>query len=140
MRLYSPPGRVRFDKYYEKFIGNSLPSYRVRTEATGRRNMVQTLSMRTKLLMALLTLTVSVALMAVTADTANAQVTTITSVYNYTNKEIYIWNHESGKRIEIAPAGDRPTRVGFNEWVPWAWTADHFGGPLHRSRQRGDVL
>ena len=102
--------------------------------------MVQTLSMRTKLLMALLTLTVSVALMAVTADTANAQVTTITSVYNYTNKEIYIWNHESGKRIEIAPAGDRPTRVGFNEWVPWAWTADHFGGPLHRSRQRGDVL
>jgi hypothetical protein len=89
-------------------------------------NMVQTLSIRTKLIMAMLALVASVALMGVTADTANAQVTTITGVYNYTNQEIYIWNHESGKRIEIAPAGKVPTRVFFNEWVPWAWKADHF--------------
>lgn len=94
--------------------------------------MVQTLSIRTKLIMAMLALVASVALMAVTADTANAQVTTITSVFNYTNQEIYIWNHESGKRIEIAPAGEPgnipkvPTHVSFNEWVPWAWNADHF--------------
>ena len=77
--------------------------------------MVQTLPMRMKLLMAMLALVASVALIGVTADTANAQVTEITSVYNYTNKEIYIWNHESGKRIEIAPAGvyqnkPKPTR------------------------------
>ena len=76
--------------------------------------------------MAMLALVASVALIGVTADTANAQVTEITSVYNYTNKEIYIWNHESGKRIEIAPAGvyqnkPKPTRGSFNEWVPWAW-------------------
>jgi len=93
--------------------------------------MVQTLSIRTKLIMAMLALVASVALMAVTADTANAQVTEITSVCNYTNQDIYIWNHESGKRIVIAPApakGRPPLRTckGFNEWVPWAWNADRF--------------
>jgi hypothetical protein len=93
--------------------------------------MVQTLSIRTKLIMAMLALVASVALMAVTADTANAQVTTITTVCNYTGQEIYIWNHESGKRITIAPApagraSNLRTCKGFNEWVPWAWNADRF--------------
>jgi hypothetical protein len=91
--------------------------------------MVQTLSIRTKLIMAMLALVASVALMGVTANDANAAVTVITKVCNETNKEIYIWNHESGKRIQIAPAGDRPPRrtcQDFNEWVPWAWTADRF--------------
>src|SRR5215216_956418 len=79
--------------------------------------------------MAMLALVASVALMAVTADTANAAVTEITTVCNYTNQEIYIWNHESGKRIVIAPAEGQPplrTCKGFNEWVPWAWNADRF--------------
>jgi hypothetical protein len=93
--------------------------------------MVQTLSIRTKLIMAMLALVASVALMGVTADTANAQVTEIISVCNYTNQDIYIWNHESGKRIVIAPApakGPPPLQTckGFNEWVPWAWNADRF--------------
>jgi hypothetical protein len=93
--------------------------------------MVQTLSMRMKLLLAMLALVASVALMGMTANAANAQVTEITNVYNYTNKEIYIWNHESGKRIEIAPAGvyqgkPKPTVSDFNEWVPWASDSDRF--------------
>jgi hypothetical protein len=90
--------------------------------------MVQTLSMRMKLLMvAVVSLTVSVALMAVTADTANTQlpggsVTEIMQVRNETNKEIYIWNHESGEYFEIEPGGT----ANFTEWVPWATTADEF--------------
>jgi hypothetical protein len=90
--------------------------------------MVQTLSMRMKQLMvAVVSLTVSVALMAVTPDTANTQipgtgVTEIMQVRNNTNKEIYIWNHESGEYFEIEPGG----KVDFTEWVPWTTTADEF--------------
>jgi hypothetical protein len=90
--------------------------------------MVQTLSMRTKLLMvAVLSLTVSVALMAVTADTANAQVTEIRKVINQTDEFVYIWNRESGARTLIFPRSYAPNnQVQYNQWVPWATNATEF--------------
>jgi hypothetical protein len=52
--------------------------------------MVETLSMRTKLLMAVLSLIASVALMGVTADAANASgVTEIRDVQNFTPYFVY---------------------------------------------------
>jgi hypothetical protein len=77
--------------------------------------MVQALSIRTKLIMAMLAMVASVALMGMTADDAHAGVTEIRNIYNYTGKTVYVWNHESGRRITIA---DRRNEV-FNQWVPW---------------------
>jgi hypothetical protein len=46
--------------------------------------MVQALSIRTKLIVAMLALVASVALMGMTADDAHAGVTEIRNIYNYT--------------------------------------------------------
>jgi hypothetical protein len=86
--------------------------------------MVQALSIRTKLIMAMLALMGSVALMGVTADDAHAGVTEIRSVYNNTDKTVYLWNRESGLRITISPN----YKGFFNQWVPWcsdSWEFDH---------------
>jgi len=58
--------------------------------------MVETLSMRTKLLMAVLSLIASVALMGVTADAANASgVTEIRDVQNLPLTLSTAWDHEN---------------------------------------------
>jgi len=85
--------------------------------------MVQTLSIRTKLIMAMLALVASVALMGVTADAANAAgVTEIRWVENQTPFYVYVWNHESGASTVISPN----SAVSYNQWVPWATNADEF--------------
>jgi hypothetical protein len=84
--------------------------------------MVQLLSMRTKLIMAMLALVGSVALMGVTADEAHAGVTEMRSIYNYTGKTVYAWNHESGKLVIINPGGNS----FFNQWIPWCTGSTDF--------------
>src|SRR5215204_7112495 len=85
--------------------------------------MVQALSIRTKLIMAMLALVASVILMGVTANAANAAgVTEIRWVENHTPYYVYVWNHESGARTLISPN----SAVSYNQWVPWATNADEF--------------
>jgi hypothetical protein len=84
--------------------------------------MVQALSIRTKLIVAMLALVASVALMGMTADDAHAGVTEIRNIYNYTGKWVYVWNHESGYRVSIAPNGD----VLANQWVPWCSSGSEY--------------
>ena len=85
--------------------------------------MVQALSIRTKLILAMLALVASVALMGMTADDANAAgVTEIRWVENHTPCSVRIWNHESGATKLIAPY----SAVSYNQWVPWATNADEF--------------
>jgi hypothetical protein len=87
--------------------------------------MVQALSIRTKLIMAILALVASIALMGATADDAHAGVTELRTVYNYTGKTVYVWNHESGSIKLINPSGN----VFFNQWVPWsAGSTDFYRG------------
>ena len=86
--------------------------------------MVQALSIRTKLIMAMLALVASVALMGMTADDANAAgVTEIRWVENHTPYGVYFWNHETGVRKSIAPY----TAVSVNSRVPWATNKYEFG-------------
>ena len=87
-------------------------------------NMVQTLSIRTKLIVAMLALVATVALMGVTAHDAHAQVTEIRKVFNNTRYDVYLWNREatSGKRLYVH-AGQTES---FNEWVPWATDSTDF--------------
>src|SRR3712207_712415 len=85
--------------------------------------MVQTLSIRTKLIMAMLALVASVALMGMTADDANAAgVAEIRWVENHTPYYVDVRNHESGATKLIAPN----SAVSYNQWVPWATNADEF--------------
>ena len=85
--------------------------------------MVQTLSIRTKVIMAMLALVASVALMGVTADAANAAgVTEIRDVQNFTPYYVYFWNHENDTYTLIFPN----SRWSVNQWVPWATNADEF--------------
>jgi hypothetical protein len=70
----------------------------------------------------MLALVASVALMGMTADDAHAGVTEIRNIYNYTGKWVYVWNHESGYRVSIAPNGN----VLANQWVPWCWSGDMY--------------
>jgi len=77
--------------------------------------MVQVLSIKSKLILAILALVASVALMGMTADDAHAGVTEIRNVYNNTGKTVYLWNHENGYRVTIAPG----QQVLINNWVPW---------------------
>jgi hypothetical protein len=77
--------------------------------------MVQALSIRTKLIMAMLAVVASVALMGMTADDAHAGVTEIRNIYNNTSKTVYVWNHESGYRATIPSNGG----VLASQWVPW---------------------
>ena len=87
--------------------------------------MVQALSIKTKLIMAMLALVGSVALMGATADDAHAGVTELRTVYNYTGKTVYIWNHESGSLKLIYPGSN----VFLNQWVPWcAGSTDFYRG------------
>jgi hypothetical protein len=85
--------------------------------------MVQALSIRTKLIMAMLALVASVVLMGMTADDANAAgVTEIRWVENHTPCYVYVENHESGAYKLIAPY----SAVSYNQWVPWARNASEF--------------
>jgi hypothetical protein len=87
--------------------------------------MVQTLSIRTKLIMAMLALVASVALMGVAADDANADgVTEIRDVQNFTPYFVYAWNHENGTYRLIFPN----SAYQYNQWVPWATNANEFNG------------
>jgi hypothetical protein len=85
--------------------------------------MVQALSIRTKLILAMLALVASVVLMGVTANAANAAgVTEIRLVKNNTPYYVYIQNHESRAYKLIPPYGV----VSYNQWVPWATNTDEF--------------
>jgi hypothetical protein len=85
--------------------------------------MVQALSIRTKLIMAMLALVASVALMGMTADDANAAgVTEIRWVENHTPHPVYVWNHESGAYKVISPN----SAASYNQWVPWAFGREFF--------------
>ena len=77
--------------------------------------MVQVLSIKSKLIMAMLALVASVVLMGMTADDAHAGVTEIRSIYNYTGKTVYVWNHETGHYVTIGNTGNSL----LNQWVPW---------------------
>jgi hypothetical protein len=114
--------------------------------------MVQALSIRTKLIMAILALVASVALMGATADDAHAAVTEIRTIHNYTGKTVYAWNHESGRLVIIKP----DQTAFFNQWVPWCTSMtdfynghymevgyiDDYGVKVHRYSiwQRGDWI
>jgi hypothetical protein len=85
--------------------------------------MVQVLSIRTKLIIAMLAFVASVALMGVTADAANAAVTDIQTVHNFSPYFVYVWNHEhNGPNALIFPRSSR----SYNQWVPWATNKDEF--------------
>lgn len=85
--------------------------------------MVQALSIRTKLIMAMLALVASVVLMGMTAEDANAAgVTEIRWVENHTPYPVYVRNHESGALKLISPY----SAVSYNQWVPWATNEDEF--------------
>jgi hypothetical protein len=93
--------------------------------------MVQALSIRTKLIMAMLALMRSVALMGVTADDAHAGVTELRTVYNKTGKTVYLWNHENGWITTILPEGSATPfssvgKASFNQWVPWCTWGGEF--------------
>jgi hypothetical protein len=77
--------------------------------------MVQTLSIRTKLIVAMLALVASVALMGMTADDANAQVTEIRWVENHTRFPVYVKNHETKARMLVPPYSAR----SVNQRIPW---------------------
>jgi hypothetical protein len=87
--------------------------------------MVQTLSIRTKLIMAMLALVASVALMGVTAADANAAgVTEIRWVENHTRFPVYVENHEPipDTQMLVAPY----TARSVNQRIPWVFNASDF--------------
>jgi hypothetical protein len=89
--------------------------------------MVQALSIRTKLIMAMLALVASVALMGMTADDANAAgVTEIRWVENHTPCYVYVWNHETTTDRFRATMIPPYSAVSYNQWVPWARDAVEF--------------
>jgi len=87
--------------------------------------MVQTLSIRTKLIMAMLALVASVALMGMTADDANAAgVTEIRWVENHTPYYVYVENHEPvpNTKMLVAPY----TARSVNQRIPWVFKDTDF--------------
>jgi hypothetical protein len=84
--------------------------------------MVQALSIRTKLIIAIFALVASVGLMGVTADDAHAAVTEMRTIHNDTGKTFYVWNHESGKVVYIPSHGS----AAFNQWIPWCTSSTDY--------------
>src|SRR5215204_880314 len=116
---------------HREFIENSslqitVGLVRAQTRPSSDRrgaHMVQTLSIRTKLIRAMLALVASVALMGMTADDAKAAgVTEIRWVENHTPYPAYLWNHETKAVYQIFPH----TAVSVNQRIPWARNPDEF--------------
>ena|SRR5215203_1079744 len=87
--------------------------------------MVQTLSIRTKLIMAMLALVATVALMGVTADAANAAgVTEIRWVENHTPFPVYVENHKENPNwnMVVPPY----TARSVNQRIPWVFNKGDF--------------
>jgi hypothetical protein len=84
--------------------------------------MVQALSIRTKLIVAMLALVASVALMGATADDAHAAVTEMRTIYNTTSQKYYVKNLESGKIVYIYPNSS----ATFNQWIPWCTSSSDY--------------
>jgi len=88
--------------------------------------MVQTLSIRTKLIMAMLALVATVTLMGVTADAANAAgVTEIRWVENHTPFPVYVENHEPNPNTKMVVAPN--TARSVNQRIPWVFRETDFG-------------
>jgi hypothetical protein len=73
--------------------------------------MVQALSIRTKLIIAMLALMASVALMGVTARDAHAAVTEMRTIYNNTSQTYYVKNHENNQQESLAPISRPPVEA-----------------------------
>jgi hypothetical protein len=87
--------------------------------------MVQTLSIRTKLIMAMLALVATVTLMGVTADAANAAgVTEIRWVENHTPFPVYVENHEPNPNTKMLVAPN--TARSVNQRIPWVFDKTDF--------------